>query len=170
MGYTSNDSLPKFRGYFVALPLVGCEFAPKLKSDKIPVPPTRWSGRRSGPKVERFEAPSSEKIRLSKNCQVRLSSAPNRLTISHYLSFIRAIRRGNAANIIIHHTHSPPTTTASLHTVFTALLQLQHNAIATNHRFGLVKCVRPAALSRHLLPDSPSPPPPPDRPTGAVLV
>ena len=52
-----------------------------------------------------------------------------------------------AAPLHLHHqTHSPSTTTASLRTVPIALLWPQHRAIATNHRFRLVKRVRPTAF------------------------
>ena len=52
--------------------------------------------------------------------------------------------------------------TASLRTVPTVLLRLQHHATATNHRFRLVKRVRPMAFgSLPPRPESPSPPPPP---------
>ena len=126
-----------------------------------------------------------------KNCQARLSAAPNNLTIAHLSGSFGGpttksdnFDKGSSAMmpplystprppLHLHlHTHSSPTSTASLRTVPTVLLRLQHHATATNHRFRLVKRVRPTAFGTlPPRPDSPSPPPPPPHRTpGAVLI
>ena len=97
-----------------------------------------------------------------KICQTRSSVSQNGLTITHLSGhfaiptnesdkFRQWLFRHGAAHVFTaaasitppQSPHSPLTTTASLHTVPAALLQLQHRAIATNHRFWLVKRVRP---------------------------